>query len=140
MNNFVGHIEQRATALQAQLQQLETQVGLVTTQDARITVDDKVLGIRGGQGVFQNTILSQHFGHGLLQRFVLLTQFGDFTRGGLPLRISGQSFLFSLKKLLVPSVLPLRRPSTTARAPCWDRRSPPLSHTNRPPSPPPAGR
>ena len=66
-------------------------------------------------------ILLQHFGHGLLQRFVLLTQFGDFTRGGLPLRISGQSFLFSLKKLLIPSVLPLRRPSTTARAPCWDR-------------------
>ena len=43
MNNFVGHIEQRATAVQAQLQQLETQVGLVTTQDARITVDDKAL-------------------------------------------------------------------------------------------------
>ena len=43
MNNFVGHIEQRATALQAQLQQLETQMGLVTTQDAR-TVDDKALG------------------------------------------------------------------------------------------------
>ena len=44
MNNFVGHVEQRATTLQAQLQQLETQVGLVTTQDARITVDDKALG------------------------------------------------------------------------------------------------
>ena len=43
MNNFVGHVEQRATTLQAQLQQLETQVGLVTTQGARITVDDKAL-------------------------------------------------------------------------------------------------
>ena len=43
MNNFVGHVEQRATTVQAQLQQLDTQVGLVTTQDARITVDDKAL-------------------------------------------------------------------------------------------------
>ena len=31
VNDFAGHIEQRATALQAQLQQLETQVGLLTT-------------------------------------------------------------------------------------------------------------
>ena len=43
MNNFVGHVEQRATTVQAQLQQLDTQVGLVTTQDARITVDANTL-------------------------------------------------------------------------------------------------
>ena len=43
VQDFAGQHEQQAAALQAQLQQLETQVGLLTTQYDSIAADYKKL-------------------------------------------------------------------------------------------------